>query len=206
MSDSRAWTDQWFKAQQQFVDAWSEMARSSTADDHSSQADLWAQSFDLWRQASGAQAQPEVQQAMNKCFDMGREYLVMAEQISKGIGDGTEPMQAVHQWMEQLKQSLQQMSAMPGFNGEGIPEFMRQWFSPGQSWQEMMANLVPLNPSGWQAAGLNNPMFNAGDAAESLGKLLSSPGIGYFREPQEKQQRGIRLTLEYQQASQARCE
>jgi regulator of replication initiation timing len=38
---------------------------------------------------------------------------------------------------------------------------------------------------------------------DPMGKLLSSPGVGYFREPQEKQQKGIQLAIEYQEANQA---
>ena len=83
MSDSGPWTDQWLKAQQQFVDAWSQMAQAGSAPDHNP-SELWARGFDLWRQASGAQAGPDVQQALDKCFAMGKEYLSMAEQVSRG--------------------------------------------------------------------------------------------------------------------------
>src|SRR5210317_1568677 len=137
MSENNPWTSQWFKAQQQFVDAWTDMAKSGVSGSNSSQSDLWAQSFDMWRRASGGQSQPDIQQAINKCVDMGREYFAMAEQVSKSLSAGAKPVDAVNQWMEQLKQSLQQFSAMPGFDGSGVNDFMKQWFNPTNSWQQM---------------------------------------------------------------------
>ena len=201
MTESNPWAAQWFKAQQQFVDAWSDMAGAAAP--QASQADLWAQSFDLWRKASGQQAQPDIRQAMNKCFDMGKEYFAMAEQISKSMSQGLSPVEAINQWMEQLSNTLQQFSAMPGFDGRGVSDFMQQWFSPTQSWQQMAETLLPMNQAAWQMPGMNTSVFNMGEAIDPLGKILSSPGIGYFREPQEKQQKGIQLALEYHEANQA---
>ena len=149
MTESNPWASQWFKAQQQFVDAWSDMAKSGASNNPSAQSDLWAQSFDMWRKASGVQAQPDIQQAMNKCMDMGKEYFAMAEQISKSLSQGKQPLEAINQWMEQLKQSLQQFSAVPGFDGRGVNDFMQQWFSPTQSWQQMAAALTPMNQAAW---------------------------------------------------------
>ena len=53
MSEKDNWTGQWFKAQQQFVDAWSDMAKAGSKQHEPSQAELWSQGFELWRQALG---------------------------------------------------------------------------------------------------------------------------------------------------------
>ncbi len=203
MTESNPWAAQWFKAQQQFVDAWTDMAKSGASNNPTGQSDLWAQSFDMWRKASGAQTQPDIQQALNKCMDMGKEYFTMAEQISKSLSQGKQPIEAINQWMEQLKQSLQQFSGMPGFDGRGVNDFMQQWFSPTQSWQQMAAALTPMNQAAWQMPGMNTSAFNLGEMVDPLGRLLEAPGVGYFREPQEKQQKGIQLALEYHEANNA---
>lgn len=191
MSEKNPWSDQWFKAQQQFVDAWSDMAKSGSSAGNTRHSDLWSQGMDLWRQSMSAQKQPDVEQAMQKCMDMGREYFAMAEQISKSLADGKQPVEAINEWMEQTKQALQQFSGMPGFDAANVSDFMKQWFDPTRSWQQMIAGMSPMNTS----------TFNMGEAIDPLGKILSSPGIGYFREPQEKQQKGIQLALDYSQAN-----
>jgi methyl-accepting chemotaxis protein len=124
MSENNSWAEQWFKAQQQFVDSWSDMAKSSASGNDASQSDLWAQSFELWRKACSGQAQPDMQQAMNKCLDMGKEYFAMAEQISKGMTEGANPIEAINQWLEQMKQSLQQFG-----RSNGLP-----LMPPGRKW------------------------------------------------------------------------
>jgi hypothetical protein len=77
MSEDNSWADQWFKAQQQFVDAWSDMAKTGSSG-NASQSDLWAHSFDLWRKACEGKTQPDMELAMRKCMDMGKEYFAMA--------------------------------------------------------------------------------------------------------------------------------
>ena len=164
MTESNPWAAQWFKAQQQFVDAWTDMAKPGApgAPGNTSQTDLWAQGFDMWRKASGTQVQPDIQQAINKCMDMGKEYFSMAEQVSKSISAGTQPAEAINEWMEQLKQSLQQFGAMPGFDGSATNDFMKQWFNPTSSWQQMAASLMPMNQTAWQMPGMNTSSFNLG--------------------------------------------
>ena len=158
MSEKYSWADQWFKAQQQFVDAWTDMAKSASVD-KSSQTDLWSRGFDMWRQALGGQGQPDAELAMRKCMDMGREYFAMAEQVGKGIADGGKPTEAINQWLEQLKQALQQFSGMPSFNGANVNDFMKQWFTPTQSWQQMVAALAPMQQATWQMPGMNTSVF-----------------------------------------------
>jgi len=202
MSETNPWVDQWLKAQQQFVSAWSDMAKPGSEPSSTSQADMWADSFELWRKACSGSSQPEMQHALDKCFDMGKGYFTMAEQIGKGIAAGASTDEAVMQWLEQIKAMMQQMS---GQASTGMPTavdgFIKQWFGPVESWQQMAAAMAPMQQSAWQMPGINTSVFNMGEAVDPMGKLLSSPGIGYFREPQEKQQQGIQLALEYQQSN-----
>ena len=202
MSETNPWVDQWLKAQQQFVSAWSDMAKPGSEPSSTGQADMWADSFELWRKACSGSSQPEMQQALEKCFDMGKGYFTMAEQIGKGIGAGASTDEAVQQWLEQIKTMMLKMS---GQGSTGTPTavdgFMKQWLGPVESWQQMAATMAPMQQSAWQMPGINTSVFNMGEAIDPMGKIWSSPGIGYFREPQEKQQQGIQLALDYQQSN-----
>ena len=200
MSENNPWADQWLKAQQQFVDAWSDMARSGNTTS-TSQSDLWSRSFELWRKACEGNTQPDVEMAMRKAMDMGKEYFAMAEQVSKSLSAGGNPVEAINQWLEQMKQALMGFSGMPGFNGAGASDFMKQWFTPNATWQDMVASLTPMNQALWQMPGMNTSVFNLGDIVDPLGRVLEAPGVGYFREPQEKLQKGAQLALEYQEAN-----
>ena len=202
MSEDPSWTDPWFKAQRQFVDAWSDMARANIGGGGVNQTDLWAQGFDMWRKAcSGELGQTESQRAMNKCFDMAKSYYAMGEQVMKGIGEGANPVESINAWMEQLKQSLNQLTHTPGFDPSRAGEFMQQWLTPNTAWQQLASALLPMQQAAWQFPGMNTSVFNLGEAIDPLGRILEAPGIGYFREPQEKQQRGIQLLAEYHQAN-----
>ena len=173
MSENNPWADQWFKAQQQFVDAWSDMARTGKAAE-TSQSDLWSRSFDLWRKASEGKTQPDVELAMRKCMDMGKEYFAMAEQVSKSMSAGGNPVEAINQWLEQMKSALTGFSGMPGFSGAGVSDFMKQWFTPNATWQDMVASLTPMNQAMWQMPGMNTSVFNLGEMIDPLGKVLAS--------------------------------
>lgn len=195
MSESNPWADQWQKAQQQFVSAWSDMATAGTAQQEKSQASIWADSFDLWRKACMAPNQPDVKQVMDKSMDMARGYFTMAEQIGKQMSKGAKPAEAMTQWLEQLKDSMGQFGSMPGAE---LNDFMQQWFKPASSWQQMAGM---LNPAMMQMPGMGSGAFNMGEAMDPMGKMLSAPGIGYYREPQEQQQKGVQLGIDYQQAN-----
>ena len=201
MSDSNSWTDQWFKAQQQFVDAWSDMAKAGDPRRQVSQTDLWADGFEAWRKAISGESRPDMRDAMEKCFGMGKEYFSMAEKIGRGLADGNEPRAAINQWMDQLKQGLQQWSNLSGLDSVAAGDFMKQWFAPSKAWQQMASQMAPMQQAMWQMPGMTTPVFNLGEAVDPLGRMLEAPGIGYFREPQEKQQRGIQLALEYHEAN-----
>ena len=206
MAETNPWADQWSKAQQQFVSAWSDMAKQGTGQTPTGQADLWAESFDLWRKACSGSNQPDMQQALNKCIDVGKGYFTMAEQIGKSVADGSNPTEAAMQWFEQLKASMQQMSGQFSMGAQpNLDGLMGQWFAPAQSWQQMAATMMPNQPSAWQMPGMDSSAFGMGNGTgngmDSMNKLLSSPGLGYLRESQEKQQKGIKLAFDYQQSN-----
>jgi class III poly(R)-hydroxyalkanoic acid synthase PhaE subunit len=198
MNASNAWSDQWLKAQQQFVETWGQMAKGSSSDN--SQTNLWSEGIKLWTDS----LQPKdhgVQDALNKCFEAGKSYFTMAEQVGKLMSDGKTATDAMNQWAEQLKSSLQ-----PGSSGQfnlAGQDFMKQWSAPGQNWEKLISNMGMFGQSPLQMPGINSGAFNLGEMTDPLGKMLSAPGVGYFREPQEKQQKGLQLMIEYHTANNA---
>ena len=192
MTDSNPWADQWLKAQQQFVSAWSDMAEQGKGQAPAGQADIWANGFDAWRKASSGSGQPDIQQALNKCVDMGKGYFTMAEQISKSVAGGATSTDAATQWFEQLKASMQQIAASM------TPTQPSSWQMPGMQMPGMNPELFGMNAS---LPGIDQSFSGISEAMNSMSKMFSSPGLGYFRESQEKQQKGMQLALDFQQSN-----
>jgi polyhydroxyalkanoate synthase subunit PhaE len=214
MNDSNPWAEQWLNAQQKFVETWGQMAKDGQP--ANSQTNLWSEGLKLWTDSFQPQ-ESGFKQAVDKCFDAGKSYFSMTEQVSNLMADGKSATEAMTQWTEQLKSSLQagimsnpMAGAMGGFNpgsfnpGSFNPstnDFMQQWFAPAKNWENMVSNMNMFSQNPMQMPGMNGAAFNMGEMVDPLGKALSAPGIGYFREPQEKQQKGIQLMLEYHQAN-----
>ncbi len=199
MSDSNAWTDEWLKAQQKFVESWSEMSKGWHKPESSLQVDMWANGLDMWRKTYPYPypAQPETDQVINKCMDIGKGYFTMAEQIGKQITSGGKPDQVIHQWLEQLKATLQQQADhWSPMQHQASSDLMSQWMGPSASWQKMAAALLPFQMPTSDHAG-----WGIGEDYQQLNQLLAMPGLGFFREAQEKQQVGVKLAMDYQQAN-----
>ena len=90
MSNDKAWTDEWLKAQQKFVESWSEMGKGRGKSEQNDQANLWANGLEMWRKTYPYpyQTQPETDQVINKCLEVGKGYFAMAEQIGKQMSGG----------------------------------------------------------------------------------------------------------------------
>ncbi len=200
MSKSNAWTDEWLKAQQKFVESWSDMSNGWSKSETTSQSDFWANGIEMWRKTYpySDTTQPEANQVINKCMDMGKGYFTMAEQIGKQISAGGKPQDVVQQWLEQIKSGLQQqVSHWSPMQHQAGHDFMSQWMGPSANWQKMVTAMMPI-----EMPGSNSGMYGIGEEFDQISQMLSMPGLGFFRESQEKQQQAAKLALEYFQANQ----
>ena len=200
MADSNAWTDEWLKAQQKFVQSWSEMSKDWGKADTDSQGDLWANGLEMWRKTYPFPypAQPQADDVINKLTDIGKGYFSMAEQIGRKVGAGGKPDQVIHQWLEQLKSSLQQqLDHWSPLQHQATEDLLSPWMSPVAGWQKIAAAMMPFQVSDSGPVG-----WGIGAEFDELDRALSMPGLGFFRESQEKQQKGIRLAMDYRQANQ----
>ena len=202
MATDKNWTDEWLKAQQTMIANWADMARDLGPVNSESQTNLWAESVDLWQKSYGSNATPDAQKIFNKCMEMSKEYFTMAEQMGRAAYSDSNSLEVINNWLNQVISGLQQQAAQWSLMGNQYSsEFMNQWSSPAASWQKMASVMLPIQQSLGQMSGSGATPFNMGDVIDPLGKLLTAPGLGYFRESQEKQQKGIQLALEYQQAN-----
>jgi len=173
MSNNEAWTDEWLKAQQKFVESWADMGKGSEESNSNEQSKLWADGLEMWRKACPHPAQAETDQVINKCMEVGKGYFAMAEQIGKQVSSGGKPEDAIAQWIEQLKATLAQQGKQWSPMQQPNNDFMSQWMGPSADWQKIATAMMPMQ----------------------------LPDVGPFRESQEKQQAGIKLVMEYQQAN-----
>lgn len=202
MTSEKNWSDEWLEAQQRMVATWAEMAKNLEPGTTDSQSNFWAESVDLWRKSYGSNATPDAQKIFDKCMEMSKEYFAMAEQMGKAAYSDSNPLEVINNWLNQVIAGLQQQAAQwPSMGNQYSSEFMNQWSSPAASWQKMASVMLPIQQSLGQMSGSGATPFNMGDVIDPLGKLLTAPGLGYFRESQEKQQKGIQLAMEYQQAN-----
>ena len=197
MSNSDAWTEEWLKAQKKFVESWSDMAQGMPSPKASQPSDLWSNGFDMWRKTY-ASPSTEANQVIDKCMDVGKGYFAMAEQIGKQVAAGGKPQEVVQQWLEQIKSGLQQQAnhCSPMQHQAGH-DFMSQWMGPSANWQKMTAAMVPI-----EMPGSTSGVYGIGDDYDQISQMLSMPGLGFFRESQEKQQAGAKLAQDYHQANQ----
>ena len=197
MSNSDAWTDEWLKAQQKFVESWSDMAQGMSTSKNSQPSDLWSNGFDMWRKTY-ATPSTEADQVIDKCMDIGKGYFTMAEQIGKQIAAGGKPQEVVQQWLEQIKTGLQQQANhWSPLQHQAGHDFMSQWMGPSANWQKMAAAMMPV-----ELPGSTSGIYGIGEDYDRISQMLSMPGLGFFRESQEKQQAGAKLALDYQQSNQ----
>ena len=202
MTTEKNWSEEWLEAQQKMVATWTEMAKNLESGTTGPQSNFWAESVDLWRKSYGSNATPDAQKIFDKCMEMSKEYFTMAEQMGKAAYSDSNPLEVINNWLNQVIAGLQQQAAQwPSMSNQYSSEFMNQWSSPASSWQKMASVMLPIQQSLGQMSGSGGSAFNMGDVIDPLGKLLTAPGLGYFRESQEKQQKGIQLALEYQQAN-----
>ncbi len=200
MSNSDAWTEEWLKAQKKFVESWSSIGKDQRESDSVEQTRLWANGLDMWRKnyPYPYPNQPETDQVINKCLEVGKGYFSMAEQIGKQIAAGGKPQDVIQQWLEQIKTGLQQQanhwSPMQHHAGH---DFMSQWTGLSSNWQKMAAAMMPF-----EMPGSTSGVYGIGEDYDQISQMLSMPGLGFFRESQEKQQAGTKLALDYQQANQ----
>jgi len=199
MPNNKAWTDEWLKAQQKFVESWSSMGKDWGKSDTNEQTDLWANGLEMWRKTYPYPypTQPETDQVINKCLEVGKGYFAMAEQIGKQVSSGGKPEDVIQQWLEQLKAVMQQQGDhWSPAQHMASNDFMSQWMGPSTSWQKITSAMMPI-----QMPGIDASIYGIGDNFNELNQALSMPGVGFFRETQEKRQAGIKLAKEYQQAN-----
>ncbi len=201
MTDQQSWTEQWFKAQQQFVDTWSEMAKQGGEAAKTNQADLWAESFKIWNRGMQQGQQTDFSSLMGKSMEISKSIFGMAEQLGQFMAAEKDPMTAMQKWIESVISMLQNnpMNAA-AMNPDAFGGLMNHWMAPAGLWQQMADN---MNAGPWQMPAMSGVALNMGEAIDPLGKALQTPGIGFFREPQEKQQLGVQLMIDYHKSNMA---
>lgn len=191
-----SWTEDWMKAQRQYLDAMSAFYNSSAkSTENKTNVNPMAGAMDFWWQTLSPKISEENREFIDKMAEQGRIFYALSEQfinLLKAINEATETEE---NWENAL---TSQFDALKSFftdtdNGKNVVSGMMNAWS-----------LLPMDTL---QRSFSSGSIMPGDFLEDLkpealeevtDKFLSIPGVGYTRESQEKIQNGIRLWNKYQ--------
>ena len=210
MSKSNDWMESWLNAQQSYWQAWGEMAQRGMKTPEAPKNPL-SEGLEQWWQAVSPMAPPAGREVFDKLMRASKGYYSLAERFMSGGERDDGGMAAIDGWLDGMRgmwedwskagaaMSPGSMFEARGFPGQPPGGFATFWDLPMDTWNRMVANVMPMPGDFTQAfhAEGGNPVH------QQVNRFLSIPAVGYTREAQEQVQHLAQRQLEYMAAMQA---
>ncbi|MFH1159281.1 MAG: poly(R)-hydroxyalkanoic acid synthase subunit PhaE [Pseudomonadota bacterium] len=198
MNAQSAPSNDWFRTQQHYWDAWLEQQRKSFCEQGQMSPCFqgggpWIDLFKEWQNAlSGGQKVPDVTVFQQQFTRAGEMFLNMMQKFSQATGQAKPIDQMMMEWADSLQRFFSGALASntrPFDASEGQRVFMDTLSRSGQMLSSML-----------QSGGTGKDPFSACDP---LGFFSSMPGVGYSREKQEQLSQLYTQWGEYQRKARA---
>ena len=167
----------WFKYQNQCMDAWSSF-RQFMPSTSAGNPQMAGTMNNQWKSASPSLS-GQYQDFYEKMMQQGQVFYFIGEQFSKLLEEMNEVNSQSEEWQIVLNDQFESMKSML----EGGKENMQAAFT-----------YIPS-----MKGGFVNEYFKTAEMTSFMDKLLSVPGVGPDRKIQAQTRKGIRLFNEYQQ-------
>jgi len=200
-----AWLDLWLETQKRSMEAWAELAKASGGEAPSSGGpwpDLFQKGVDAWWRTVTAGLPPGTHDAASKLMDIGKGYWRIGDAFNKLVeatravtpGDGDWQMA----WQEGLKRFQESVCDAEGQVNpwSGFATFCGM---PLDNWRRVVSSLSVF-PGDFEQALRSEGPPGPEAVRRAMGRLLSTPPLGYTREWQEQVQEWAELWLEHGQA------
>ena len=153
----------------------------------------WLDAMNNWWESASDDSSDSTHEFYGKMVEQGKAFLEMTDSFSAAFQNAQEGSKGT---TAQLKTLIDHATQ----NFQNVIS-NSAWQMPLSNWQHVMSSMSFLPGDGFQ--GMDIPLnFDQGDLQDKIDKILSAPGVGQNREKQEKQQKLVKLLLEYQSAFQ----
>jgi class III poly(R)-hydroxyalkanoic acid synthase PhaE subunit len=202
MSEKSApWGEDWMASQKAFWDTWSRLYQQAM-EPSGGFAVPWTEALEVWQKSVPQPSSEPGQAFLQGLLRQGKVFLRIAEDVAKLAGNGKGG-----DWQEGFQRKIDDWKAMlTGGSPSDMTQAMRgllPFFElPFETWTRTVSGFSVLPGDFLEAVKPEGLRQVTDEVHDRIGRFLSVPSVGYTREWQEQNQRGAKLLLDYQRASQ----
>jgi len=196
------WGEDWMTSQRAFWDTWSRLYQQAAEPSPGGFSVPWTAALEVWQKSVSQPTSEPGQAFLQGLLRQGKVFLRVAEDYTKlaGSAKGTE-------WQEVFQGKVNDWKAMltsssPADMTHAMRGLMPFFELPFETWTRTVSGFSVLPGDFLQALKPEGLRQVTDEVHDQIGRFLSVPSVGYTREWQDQNQRGVRLVLDYQRASQ----
>jgi poly[(R)-3-hydroxyalkanoate] polymerase subunit PhaE len=196
------WGEDWMASQRAFWDTWSRLYQQAAEPGSGGFSVPWTAALEVWQKSVSQPTSEPGQAFLQGLLRQGKVFLRVAEDFTK-LGGTAKGME----WQEVFQGKVNDWKAMltagsPADMTQAMRGLMPFFELPFETWMRTVSGFSVLPGDFLQALKPEGLRQVTDEVHDQIGRFLSVPSVGYTREWQEQNQRGAKLVLDYQRASQ----